>query len=430
MSYCTGCGQKSEPAMLFCTGCGTSLASVLPNKAPSRAASAISQAESQSIPIAPLAQPSSSADIRLIVIACASGLVSVGGFIAGLADLLPPGISTVIVLIGVSIGLRVLWSYAARSASSSSRARTMQVISNVGLAISVLSIIIGLPRITRGGGFETFLVDGIAELWTIAILLVVASQVRTLNWRIFVGAGLTGFLALTGLARLVGVPVIENLGQSNVFAVAMWIPFTEELFKLIPVVIVLVAALRHSHVRPSAMDLTLLGACTGAGFALYENATLARGHFSFTAAPLVSLVFPSNGAGRAFGWSLIQTGHLCHTALIALGLALALLYYRKTKRLKWIVPSIAIGVVLLEHCSQNAMVAGGLNEVIAEMAMVFTLGGWLSSLLLIAGVGFVFMMEWRIVGGSFRVSELQRLSAAEAFRRSTLLARAQTGGAL
>jgi RsiW-degrading membrane proteinase PrsW (M82 family) len=389
-----------------------------------------SSAQTISSPVAPLAQPSSSADIRLIVIACASGLVSVGGFIAGLADLLPSGISTVIVLIGVSIGLRVLWSYAARSASSSSRARTLQVISNVGLAISVVSIVIGLPRITRGAGIGTFLVDGIAELWTIAILTVVASQVRTLNWRIFVGAGLTGFLALTGLARLVGVPLIEDLGQSSVFAVALWVPFTEELFKLIPVVIVLIAALRHSHVRPSAMDLTLLGACTGAGFALYENATLSRGHFSFTAAPLISLFFPSNGAGRAFGWSLMQTGHLCHTALIALGLAVALLYCRRTKRLKWIIPSVAIAVVLLEHCTQNAMVTGGLNEVIAKMAMVFTLGGWLSSLLLIAGVGFVFMMEWRILGGSFRVNDLRRLSAAEAFRRSTLLARAQTGGAL
>jgi RsiW-degrading membrane proteinase PrsW (M82 family) len=429
MSYCTECGQKLEPAMLFCTGCGASLAALSPAAAPSRAVSAIPQAQSTSIPVGPLSQPSSSADIRLIVIACASGLVSIGGFIAGLTDLLPSGISTVIVLIGVSIGLRVLWSYAARSASSSSRARTIQIISNVGLAISVLSILIGLPRITRGAGIGTFLVDGIAELWTIAILTVVASQVRTLNWRIFVGAGLTGFLAITGLARLVGVPLIENLGQSSAFAVAMWVPFTEELFKLIPVMIVLIAALRHSHVRPSAMDLTLLGACTGCGFALYENATLSRGHFSFTAAPLISFVFPSNGAGRAFGWSLMQTGHLCHTALIALGLALALLYYRKTKRLKWIVPSIAIAVVLLEHCSQNAIVVGGLNEVIAKIVLVLTLGGWLSSLLLIAGVGFVFMMEWRILGGSFRVNELRGLSASEAFRRSTLLARAQTGGA-
>lgn len=416
--------------MQFCTGCGASLAAPSPLLgAPSIAVGTVPEAPSGSIPMAPLPQPSKRADMRLAVIASASGLFSIFGFVAGLAGLLPSGICTLIVLAGVSIGLRVLWSYAARAASSSSRARMLQMVSNVGLVISALSILVGLPRITRAAGMQTFLVDVLAELWTMAILTVVASHVRTFNWRVFTGAVLTGFLAITSLARFVGVPVVQRLGLQSGFAVALWVPFTEELFKLIPVLVVLLVALRHAHVRPSAMDLTLLGAWTGAGFAIYENAILGRGHFSLTAAPLVSLIMPSQGAGHAFGWPIVQTGHLCHTALISLSVAVAFLYYQRTRRLKWLVPLVAIFVVLLEHCSQNGMVVNGLNGAVAKLTMALTLGGWLSSLLLIAGIGFVLMLEWRILGGSFQPAHLAKLSPAEAFRRSTLLARAQTDGA-
>jgi RsiW-degrading membrane proteinase PrsW (M82 family) len=387
------------------------------------------EGQSGNLPVAPVAQPSKRADRRLAAVACVSGLFSAFGFVAGFTELLPSGISTLIVLAGVSVGLRVMWSYAARSASTSGRARIMQMVSNVGLVISSLSIMVGLPRITRAAGVETFVVDVLAQLWTMAILTAVASHVRTLNWRVFTGAALTGFLAITSLARFVGVPVVESLGMQSGFATALWVPLTEELFKLIPVLVVLAVALRHSHVRPSAMDLTLLGAWTGAGFAMYENAILGRGHFSLTTAPLVSFILPSQGAGRAFGWPMVQTGHLCHTALISLGVALAFFYYRRDRRIKWTLPLVAILVVLLEHCSQNAMVVNSLNEAIAKIAIMLTLGGWLSSVLLIAGVGFALLLEWRILGGSFQPAALAKLTPAEAFRRSTLLARAQTRGA-
>jgi RsiW-degrading membrane proteinase PrsW (M82 family) len=389
---------------------------------PSSAFSTTSAGPSVGLPVVPRPQPSKHSDVRLAVIASASALFSVLGFVAGLTGLLPSGICTLIVLIGVSIGLRVLWSYAARSASTSSRARMLQMVSNVGLVISALSIMVGLPRITRAAGMQTFLVDLLAEFWTMAILTVVASHVRTFNWRVFSGAGLTGFLAITSLARFVGVPLVQRLGLQSGFAVALWVPFTEELFKMIPVLVVLMVALRHAHVRPSAMDLTLLGAWTGAGFATYENAILGRGHFS--------LIMPSQVVGRAFGWPIVQTGHLCHTALISLSVALAFLYYQKTRRLKWLVPLVAIFIVLLEHCSQNGIAVNGLNGTVAKLTILLTLGGWLSSVLLIAGIGFSVMLEWRILGGSFQPAGLAKLSPAEAFRRSTLLARAQTGAAL
>jgi hypothetical protein len=130
----------------------------------------------------------------------------------------------------------------------------------------------------------------------------------------------------------------------------------------------------------------------------------------------------------AYGWPLVQTGHLAHTALIALSIAIAVFYSRQTKRLTWLIPVAACGAVLLEHSSQNAIVLHGLDELVAKIAMVLSLGGYLTSLLLLAGTVFVLSLEWRIVGGEFTPAAWLRLRPEEGMRRARLLARAQTGG--
>ena len=246
-----------------------------------------------------------------------------------------------------------------------------------------------------------------AQLWTLAILWIVAGPVRTIGWRAFVGSALTGFLGLTALARLVGTPLIEKLGASNMFATAVWVPITEEPLKLLPVALVLSMALRRSRARPSVIDVMLIGAWTGGGFSLFENAALGRGGFSLTTNPLLSLFFPSEGKGTAFGWTVAQSSHLVHTALIALGVAFALFYPKQFAR-KWVAPAIAIGAVLVEHCSQNAMITGHLNEIVAKLAIIITLGGRLSSVLLVAGVAYVMMREWRVVGGHVDLDSMDR----------------------
>jgi RsiW-degrading membrane proteinase PrsW (M82 family) len=304
----------------------------------------------------------------------------------------------------------------------------MLLVSNVGLGISAIALLASLPRITQTGGMARFAEDAAAQLWTMALLTAIALPVRTLGWRVFAGTALTGFFGITGLARFVGRPVLESLGSSSIFAVALWIPLTEELVKLIPVAIVLRVATRRFKSRPSALDVMLLGAWTGAGFAVYESAALGRGQFNLFAPPLVSFVFPGEGYGLPFGWPVVQTGHLGHTALIALSLALAVLYGRRTRRLTWIFPPIAFGAVLLEHCSQNAMVANGLNELVAKIAIVLSLGGYLSALLLLAAICFALFLEWKITGPERKPAGWLLQKPVDGLRRAALLAQAQTGG--
>lgn len=366
-------------------------------------------------------------DRTLAIIAGASVAVSVAALLARLAGVLPDGPSALIVIVAAAVGLKVALSYAAKSASSAARARVMNLVSTVALAISGLTVLASLPRITKAGGMHPFVVDLVAQLWTLAILLVVVGPVRTIGWRAFVGAGLTGFLGATALARLVGRPLVEKLGVSSLFATALWVPFTEELFKMLPVVLVLAIALRRTTARPSVLDLTVIGAWSGAGFSLYENAAFGRGLFSLSASPLLSFFFPSTLKSTAFGWSMPQTGHLAHTALIALGVAFALTYGRRMRR-PWVVPAIAIAAVLAEHCSQNAIVSSQLNGVVAKAALVLTLGGRLTPLMLIAGLAYVAALEWRIVGLPSGFENWVRVSPSEAGRRSTLLAAAQSRG--
>jgi RsiW-degrading membrane proteinase PrsW (M82 family) len=362
-----------------------------------------------------------STDRTLAIVGGASGAVSIAALLARWADVLPAGPAALIMLIGVGVGLKAALSYAAKSASSVARTRVMTLVSTVALAISVVTLIGTLPRITQTAGMEPFMTDLLAELWTLAVLTVVAGPVRTLGWRAFVGAGLTGFLGITALAGLVGRPVVAQLGSASLLAVALWVPVTEEILKVLPVVLVVVLALRRSSVRPSALDLMLLGAWTGAGFALYENATYGRGSFSMSANPL-SLFFPIETHGVVEG--LTVAGHLVYTALIALGIGVSLLYKRRLRQ-AWVVAIAAIAAVLTEHVAINALAADSLNGVVAEAVEVLTLGGQLTTLLLIAGMAYVLLIETRSVGRAFQPSEWIRLLPAEATRRSSLLATAQ-----
>ncbi len=372
------------------------------------------------------ARPAVSNDRTLAIIAGASIVVSVAAVLARLLGVLPEGPSTLIVIVGAAIALKIALSYAAKAASDASRARVMNLVSTVALAISGVIVLASLPRITKMAGMHVFVLDLCAQLWTLGILWLVAGPVRTMNWRVFVGTGMTGFLGLTAIARLVGVPAIERMGATSIVAAALWVPITEEIVKMLPVMLVLVLAMRRTSARPSALDVTMLGAWAGAGFALFESATLGRGGFSLTTNAAFSLVIPSEGRGVALGMTIAQTGHLVHTALIALGVSFALFYPRHFAR-RWIVPAVAIAAVLVEHCSQNAIITGVANPALMKVATLLTGFGRLTSILLIGGVAYVARMEWRIVGGSFASAASLKLTSAEASRRSVLLANAQTG---
>ncbi len=383
----------------------------------------------------PMTQSSAATnDLRMAMVAGAGVTLSVAAVVARAAGVMPSGAATVIVLIGSAIALKVAFSYVAKAASAPSRARVLMIVSNVGLGISAVTILAALPHLTHTGGFEKFATDLVAQLWGLTVLMVIAGSVRTLNWRAFVGAGTTGFLAVTALATLLGSPVVGALGRSSLLAVSVWVPLTEELCKMIPVAFVVIVALKRTTVRPSALDVMLLGAWTGAGFGLYENATFGRGSFDLSTVPVISLIFPSETSSTVAGSTMVHGGHLIFSALLALGIGLTFLYRNRFKRPELVLLAVVL-VALLEHASNNALALAHSDNALLDIALALTLGGFASSLLLIAGIAYAFYIERRAIGAvvSRREEWLQllrpdswfKLPADVAQRRSMLLARAQ-----
>ena len=222
--------------------------------------------------------------------------------------------------------------------------------------------------------------------------------------------------------------MIAALGAKSLIAVAVWVPVTEELLKLLPMMFMLFFAFRRRGSRPSLLDVVLLTGCAAAGFSLAENAMYGRAVFSLSAAPIVSWLVPAANKGTAYGWTVVQSGHLLHSVLIALGVGFLALYRVHDKRAR-IAAAVAVGAVLLEHCSQNAMITGGLNRQVSELFMILTLGGRLCTLLFAVGLVFVMALEWRAFAPLTLSTQWLLPSTREVNRREQRLAVLQEQGA-
>ncbi|MDQ1486887.1 MAG: hypothetical protein QOJ62_2580 [Actinomycetota bacterium] len=365
-------------------------------------------------------------DRSLVVIGGSCVAISVLVVLARLIGVLPSSVATIVVIVAIAVGLRVVLRLSARSASSPARAKVMTLVSTVGLGISVVTILAALPVTTRVGGVGPFLSDLLAYGWTLGALTIAAGPVRTLNWRAVVGTGLTGYLALTALARALGRPVVSSLGAGSVLATSVWVPLTELLSQLLPAIVLVVLVMRGRARRMSALDLMLIGAWSGAGFALYEDTQFGRGGVHWSAGVPFSLLFPSESASHG-GTSMLIAGHAVWAGLAGLSLGVAILYRKRFKN-AWLVAPIGVGVVLLEHAAVNglsAVTSGGSTPLLEKLVVVLTLGGWLTSLLLVAGVAFFLWVEWRAVKPSPRPTDWWPLRPSDAMSRARQLATAQ-----
>ena len=366
-------------------------------------------------------------DRRLAVVGGLCVALSVGGVLGHMVGALPSSAATLVVFVAGGIGLRAAITFLARSASSPARARVMTRISTVGLVVSGVTLIASLPVTTRAGGIGVFLADLLAQLWTLAALTAAASPVRTLGWRVYVGAGLTGFLALTSLAGFVGRPVMAALGTDSVLATSVWVPLSEDFCKALPVLIVLLLAVRRRTPRPSAIDLALIGAWTGAGFALYEDTQFGRGGGDWSAALPFSLLFPSEAASHGDNASMVISGHAVWAALVGLSLGFGILYRRRYSR-AWLAVPVTVGATLLEHGAANALGAvtsNGDSPTLETLMLVLTLGGWLSSILLVGGFAGVLWIEVRAIETALRPREWWPLRPITVSWRGQRLAAAQ-----
>ncbi|MFC9688106.1 PrsW family glutamic-type intramembrane protease [Kribbella sp. NPDC056951] len=297
----------------------------------------------------------------------------------------------------------------------------------IGVAGSALTLVITLPKVTEAGGFGLFVNDVLAHGWTLLLLTLAAGTVRTLTLPTFLKTGFAGFFAAFGLAILVGRPTMNRLERMPQLGDVVVMPVVEEILKMLPVLLVAGFALRKKDVRLSVADIMLLGAWSGAGFALHENALFGRGGMDLGAAPPLSLLVPSALPIHTQAGSMLAGGHLLWTTLIALGFGITMLY--RKGRLTWLALPVTAAVALGEHGICNAYSDASVRTP-AKVAHVLLLGGWASLLLLVAG-GIYIYLEWRLISRkrlpAARVPQWILPSAAERARRGQLLAFWQVG---
>jgi RsiW-degrading membrane proteinase PrsW (M82 family) len=348
-------------------------------------------------PAADVHDGTASGDRRLGAIASVCIALSLAGVLVHALGLVSAPVAVTMVLLPVGVGLRVALTYAGRAASSARRTQVMTLVSSIGLGISALTLVSAVPHLTRAGGMGKFGADLFAHGWTLAIVTLAVGSVRTLGWRAFLGTGLMGFLAVPAIAALIGRPVVSHLGTNSGLASAGWAPLTEETLKALPVLLIAVLAARRRASRPSAADLLLLGLWSGAGFALFENAVYGRGGVNWSAAPLASLLIPSGTTTALHGRpGMLVSGHMLHTGLLALGIAITLLY-KGIRFARWALPA-AFLVAVAEHSAVNGLLLtsrNGGSPSWAKVLAAFTLHGWLSILLFFIGSTAIVVYEWR-----------------------------------
>lgn len=270
--------------------------------------------------------------------------------------------------------------------------RSLNLMALVGLAGSTLALLASLPSLTEAGGAGLFVADLLAHTWVLVLLTLAVGSVRTMRFPAFAAVGFAGFFGMFGLSALVGRPLMSALEQQPQVGSVVVMPVIEEVLKVVPALIVVLLA-RRREVRPSATDIMLLGAWSGAGFALHENALFGRGGFNFESPPVLTLPFPVMGTNWADGVTVIGAGHLLWSALIALGLGIGLLY--RGGRWSWIAIPVTIAVAVGEHAVANAFADGSVSGPV-RILHVLLLGGGLSTLLLVAGTAVMVLVEWNL----------------------------------
>ncbi|HEV7705027.1 MAG TPA: PrsW family glutamic-type intramembrane protease [Gemmatimonadaceae bacterium] len=324
----------------------------------------------------------------------------------------------------------------------------LQLLSWVGLAISLMTLAIATPKLVEEGGGASMILGNIAQYgWTIALLLVIFARTRTIGARALTGAALGGFFGVSSLAVLVGKPLVDWLGQQSVFVMTVFAPVTEELLKLMPVAIFLLLAMRSKQFRPSIGDAVLFGTTVACGMSMYENILYARGT---DGGWLANLPFSPALPFLHTQGSMLVGGHVVYTALASLGLAVTIIYGGRVRLARFAFP-VTLAIAIFEHMTVDRLVLVGSDELglFARFSLLITLWGYLSTLLLVAGVVVVAVFETRVMrrGASAlpasltirdiiagfttssrwaSVVQLSKRLRYESLRRSSILAASQT----
>lgn len=185
---------------------------------------------------------------------------------------------------------------------------------------------------------------------------------KTLSWKKYMFFFLAGAWLIVPLNSMFVLSITAIFGgdESDLWSQAFLTPISEEVLKLIPIGAYLFLSRRASTL--SLSDYALIGAATGAGFQFLEETArrlVSGAHYGVTLLQ-----------GKVLHWDLftlfpgyfeegllpdkMSAGHSLLTAMVTLGIGLAVRFKSKLKRTAYIFPVILLVWATFDHAIWNA----------------------------------------------------------------------------
>ncbi|MFC9597013.1 PrsW family glutamic-type intramembrane protease [Peribacillus butanolivorans] len=203
-------------------------------------------------------------------------------------------------------------------------------------------------------------------LWSFYVILQFwfLCRSKTLTWKKYTYFFLVGAWIIVPLNSFIVSFITAIFGgiEQDIWSQAFITPIAEEVLKLIPIGVYLFLSRRASSL--SLSDYALIGAATGAGFQFLEETTrrlVSGGIFDYG----VTLF-----GGKVLHWDLftlfpgyfeegflpdkMSAGHSLLTAMVTLGIGLAVRFKSKLKRSSYIFPVILLVWAIFDHSIWNA----------------------------------------------------------------------------
>lgn len=206
-------------------------------------------------------------------------------------------------------------------------------------------------------------------LWSFYVLVQfwLLSRSKTLTWKttsLFMLSGVLLVIPLTNVS-IQFIHLLFGGSTRNMWSTSVATPIVEEVWKLLPLGLFLFFSRKATSL--SLSDYVLLGAAPGVGFQLFEELTRRwtnDGPLSRSYDYSVTLL-----GGKTIHWDffelfpgyfeesflplMMSEGHPLHTALVALGLGLAVRFRRSLKLWVYMLPAVLLLWAILNHIAWN-----------------------------------------------------------------------------
>ncbi len=235
------------------------------------------------------------------------------------------------------------------------RRSPLDLVPIVGLIVSCVTYVIVSLGTTGFSGLGPFFINSFAYLWVIVWMLAATFVVRTIGVREVMVTFFGGFFTSVFFVNLIAKPIVDSRGVTPFVSVQL-VPALEELSKIIPLLLLLLAYRRRRGERAGVSDLVVAGFAAGAGYGLHEDLFYGRSVTSTDGTLFgvfdgkMGLLFPNFFVGGA----TTLVAHAGWGTIIGLGVGISALLWRRLKFFALIPGALGVVVALADHSAWNA----------------------------------------------------------------------------